>query len=140
MKRLLAICICFIACLGLSSCNSSDTRSISSYSWSLEFVTDLDGKILFAGSAYEDIEVLDLILSFDGNIVTLTDNTHNQEWTGTYSLEKIDNSSKLELTFDALDEPVVGVYGTRVYSDGLSSATITLQADEYILSFVGKDL
>ena len=30
-------------CVGLCSCDSSQTRSVSSYNWSLEFITDLDG-------------------------------------------------------------------------------------------------
>ncbi len=96
--------------------------------------------MLFSGSVYDDIPVLDLTLSFEEKSFILTDNTHKQEWTGTYSLEKIDNSSsKLGLTFENLEEPVTGVYGTRVYSDDSESATITLQTDENILSFVGED-
>ena len=138
MKRLLAICVCFFMCVGLCSCDSSQTRSVSSYNWSLEFITDLDGNMLFSGSVHDDIPVLDLTLSFEEKSFILTDNTHKQEWTGTYSLEKIDNSSsKLGLTFENLEEPVTGVYGTRVYSDDSESATITLQTDENILSFVG---
>ena len=127
MKRLLAICVCFFMCVGLCSCDSSQTRSVSSYK-------------LFSGSVHDDIPVLDLTLSFEEKSFILTDNTHKQEWTGTYSLEKIDNSSsKLGLTFENLEEPVTGVYGTRVYSDDSESATITLQTDENILSFVGED-
>lgn len=130
MKRLLAICVCFFMCVGLCSCDSSQTRSVSSYNWSLEFITDLDGNMLFSGSVHDDIPVLDLTLSFEEKSFILTDNTHKQEWTGTYSLEKIDNSSsKLGLTFENLEEPVTGVYGTRVYSDDSESATITLQTD-----------
>ena len=114
-------------CVGLCSCDSSQTRSVSSYNWSLEFITDLDGNMLFSGSVHDDIPVLDLTLSFEEKSFILTDNTHKQEWTGTYSLEKIDNSSsKLGLTFENLEEPVTGVYGTRVYSDDSESATITL--------------
>ena len=140
MKRLLAICVCFFMCVGLCSCDSSQTRSVSSYNWSLEFITDLDGNMLFSGSVHDDIPVLDLTLSFEEKSFILTDNTHKQEWTGTYSLEKIDNSSsKLGLTFENLEEPVTGVYGIRVYSDDSESATITLQTDENILSFVGED-
>ena len=45
MKRLLAICVCFFMCVGLCSCDSSQTRSVSSYNWSLEFITDLDGNM-----------------------------------------------------------------------------------------------
>lgn len=113
-------------CVGLCSCDSSQTRSVSSYNWSLEFITDLDGNMLFSGSVHDDIPVLDLTLSFEEKSFILTDNTHKQEWTGTYSLEKIDNSSsKLGLTFENLEEPVTGVYGTRVYSDDSESATIT---------------
>lgn len=139
MKRLLAICVCFLACLGLCSCDSPRTQSISSYNWALEFITDLDGKILFSGSPYDDVEVVDMPLRFNENSFTLSDNTHKQEWTGTYSLEKIDDSFKLELTSNDLEKPVMGVYGTRAYSDGSSCATITLQTDEYILSFVGEE-
>ena len=96
--------------------------------------------MLFSGSVHDDIPVLDLTLSFEEKSFILTDNTHKQEWTGTQSLEKIDNSSsKLGLTFENLEEPVTGVYGTRVYSDDSESATITLQTDENILSFVGED-
>jgi len=70
--------------------------------------------MLFSGSVHDDIPVLDLTLSFEEKSFILTDNTHKQEWTGTYSLEKIDNSSsKLGLTFENLEEPVTGVYGTR---------------------------
>ena len=105
MKRLLAICVCFFMCVGLCSCDSSQTRSVSSYNWSLEFITDLDGNMLFSGSVHDDIPVLDLTLSFEEKSFILTDNTHKQEWTGTYSLEKIDNSSsKLGLTFENLEE------------------------------------
>ena len=51
---------------------------------------------------------------------------------------EIESFQKL-LTFENLEEPVTGVYGTRVYSDDSESATITLQTDENILSFVGED-
>ena len=44
---------------------SSQTRSVSSYNWSLEFITDLDGNMLFSGSVHDDIPVLDLTLSFE---------------------------------------------------------------------------
>ena len=92
-------------CVGLCSCDSSQTRSVSSYNWSLEFITDLDGNMLFSGSVHDDIPVLDLTLSFEEKSFILTDNTHKQEWTGTYSLEKIDNSSsKLGLTFENLED------------------------------------
>ena len=84
MKRLLAICVCFFMCVGLCSCDSSQTRSVSSYNWSLEFITDLDGNMLFSGSVHDDIPVLDLTLSFEEKSFILTDNTHKQEWTGTY--------------------------------------------------------
>ena len=140
MKRLLIICVCLIMCVSLCSCASSDAQSISSQSWSLEYITNSDGEILFSGSARGDVEVLDLTLSFGAKSFVLTDNTHKQEWEGTYSLEEIDISFKLELTFEKLENPVTGVYGTRVYSDGSKEAIIILQADEKILSFVGENL
>ena len=89
MKRLLAICVCFFMCVGLCSCDSSQTRSVSSYNWSLEFITDLDGNMLFSGSVHDDIPVLDLTLSFEEKSFILTDNTHKQEWTGTYRLKRL---------------------------------------------------
>ena len=55
----------FFMCVGLCSCDSSQTRSVSSYNWSLEFITDLDGNMLFSGSVHDDIPVLDLTLSFE---------------------------------------------------------------------------
>lgn len=138
MKRLLTICLCILLCIGLCSCGTSNAQSISSYVWHLEFISDLDGKLLFSGSEYDAVKALDLILRFEKERFTLNDNTSQQEWTGTYSLERVDNSYKLELTFENSEEPVWGVYGTRVYSDNSAKATITLQANNNILSFVGE--
>ena len=125
MKRLLAICVCFFMCVGLCSCDSSQTRSVSSYNWSLEFITDLDGNMLFSGSVHDDIPVLDLTLSFEEKSFILTDNTHKQEWTGTYSLEKIDNSSsKLGLTFENLEETTTTTTtATTTGTDTIDSAS-----------------
>lgn len=139
MKRLLTIYLCILLCIGLCSCGSSNAQSISSYVWHLEFISDLDGKLLFSGSEYDDVEVLDLILRFEKGKFTLKDSTYQREWTGTYSLERVDNSYKLELTFENSEEPVLGVYGIRVHSDNSEKATITLQTNSNILSFVGED-
>ena len=71
-----------------------------------------------------------LTFSLGANLVTL----------GTYSLEKVHNVYRLELFFENSEKASVGVYGTRVYSDNSKKATITLQTDDYILSFIGADL
>ena len=139
MKRLLTIHLCILLCIGLCSCGTSNAQSISSYVWHLEFITDLDGNLLFLGSEHDNLDILDLVLRFEKERFTLNDNTSQQKWTGTYSLERVNNSYKLELTFDNSEEPVWGVYGIRVYSDNSTKATITLQTNNNILSFVGKD-
>lgn len=84
------LCVCFLTCLALCSCNAAGTRSISSYNWSLESISGMDGEILFSGSEHDGVEALDMALSFDKNGFTLI-------------------------------------------------ATITLQTDEYILSFIGNE-
>lgn len=137
--RLLTIHLCILLCIGLASCGISNAQSISSYIWHLEFITDLDGNLLFSGPEHGNLDVLDLALRFEKERFTLNDNTSQQEWTGTYSLERVDNSYKLELTFENSEKPVFGVYGIRVYSDNSEKATITLQTNNNILSFVGED-
>ena len=139
-KRLFAFCVCLSLCVSFCACSHSNTQSISSYLWTLEFVSDLDGKLLFSGSKQEGTKQMDLALRFDGKQFSLKDNTSNQTWTGSYSLERTSKSYRLELFFENSTKPVVGVYGTRVYSDNSKKATITLQTDDYILSFVGADL
>ena len=139
MKRLLAMCGCFLFCVGLCSCYSSNLQPITSYNWSLELISNLNGKILFSGAPQDDVELLELTLSFSDETFVITDYTHKQEWTGTYSLEKIDKTtSKLALAFEKAEKSVTGVYGMRIYSDGSESATIILETDDYILSFVAS--
>lgn len=139
-KQVLALCICLLLCVGFCGCGSSNTKSISSYRWSLEWITDLGGKPLFSGSDQDVMKGLDLVLRFDGKDFALENNVSKQTWTGTYSLERVHNVYRLELFFENSTKPVVGVYGTRVYSDNSKKATITLQTDDYILSFIGADL
>lgn len=138
-KRLLALCVCLLLCVGFCACGSSSTKSISSYCWSLEWITDLDGTPVFSGSKQNTTKGLDLILRFDEKNFTLKNNASKQTWTGSYSLERVHNVYRLELFFEKSAKPVVGVYGTRIYSDNSKKATITLQADKYILSFIGSD-
>lgn len=138
-RRLLLFCVSLLLCVGFCACSCSNTQSISSYRWSLEWITDLGGKPMFSGSERNTMKGLDLVLRFDGKNFTLKNNSGKQTWTGTYSLERIHNSYRLELFFENSTKPVVGVYGTRVYSDNSKNATITLQTDDYTLSFIGAN-
>lgn len=124
------------------ACNSSSThQEISAYKWNLEFITDLDGKMLVSNveeNKSAGTELYQLTLIFEKDSFILTDETNQNEWTGTYSIEKVNDSYKVDMILDDSKTNVTGVYGTRVYSDDTTSPSITLQTEDKILSFIAE--
>ncbi len=103
MKKKLAIYfLCLTLGILLCACNSSSQlKNLSAYKWNLEFITDLDGKMLVSNVGKNDdtdTEENQLTLVFGEKTFTFTDKTNNKEWTGSYTLEKISDSYKVDLS------------------------------------------
>lgn len=126
----------------LCACNSSSTQQeISAYKWNLEFITDLDSKMLVSNveeNKSAGTKSYQLTLIFEKDSFILTDESNQNEWIGTYSIEKVNDSYKVDMSFDDSKANITGVYGTRVYSDDTTSPSITLQTEDKILSFIAE--
>ena len=146
MKRLLAICVCFFMCVGLCSCDSSQTRSVSSYNWSLEFITDLDGnftlsvpvnstlKITYIGYkpvTVKSATIVNVLLEEDTQmedevVVTGYTTQRKADLTGAVSVVKVDEIQK-----QGENNPVKAlqgrVPGMNITADGNPSGSATVR-------------
>lgn len=132
MKRIISLSI-ILLCFSISllGCTSMDGKAkISDHSWEIESVSDLEGNPLNK----------EMTLDFhkDSSFVLL-DKSNEKEWLGQYALEKIDDSYKLDLDFEEIEETIVGVYGTRDYEDKRALASITFEFQDEIISFIAEE-
>ena len=133
----------FVLCLVLSGCSATNTvQKISDHKWKIEFISDLDGNIVETNLGQSGLtdKKYEITLSFsEDDSFVLSDKINNQEWRGNYTIEKVDSSYKLDLHCEETETIITGVYGIREYDDKTKIPSITLQAEERILSFIATE-
>lgn len=140
-KRLLKGSV-LLLCLFLIGCNPAQTKGkITEYEWVMENISNKSGKTLVSGESNSPpAELYSMILAFhEDRTFHLVDEMTEEEWKGTYTLERTTDSFKLDMLFDGTEEAFIGVYGTRVYQDGTTVPYVLFSTNNEILSFSGKE-
>ena len=119
-----------LALVFLAGCGASVSGIPEGLTWTAQTLqSQEDGEILAAaeGSSFQGAAPLDVTAQVEDNVVTLTDHTAGETYTGTLSpaQDAAPNAQIYTLVFP--DQPEgYGVYGVTEYSDGSRDATLYL--------------
>ncbi len=125
----ISILLLFVS-LVLSACSLFEIRpKISDYIWEIETLSNKKE------SSLEN----NMTMNFnDDKEFILKDESNNKKYQGDYRIEKVDSSYKLDLYCKDREEAISGVYGIREYDDKTSIATITIEVEDEILTFIPR--
>ena len=125
----------------LSACN--DELKIENYEWRLSTVqSSANGRVvaysatsLFGGAvAYPDAPTVEMSLVAKDGRITITDETNNKTYDGTYSLDAITPDSRNYIITVDGEQGYAGVAMTT-YADGSKTPTLPITLGEYSLYF-----
>lgn len=122
-----------LALLLLAGCGASVSGIPEGLTWTAQTLqSQEDGEILAAteGTSLQDIPLLDLTAQVEGGVVTLTDHSSGETYTGTLSpaQDAAPNAQIYALSFPDSPEGYA-VYGVTEYSGGGREATLYLTVD-----------
>ena len=130
MKKIISIGFVGLLFLGLMACRANNLEDLTSLDWQGEFVSDLEGRPLD----------LDAHIEFEnGEKFIFKEEASSKEIKGTYRLEDLASSYKLNLIFPGSKEPILASYGSREYEDGKELKSISFQYNNKIYSFIAKE-
>ena len=122
-----------LALLLLAGCGASVSGIPEGLTWTAQTLqSQEDGEILAAteGTSLQDIPLLDLTAQVEGGVVTLTDHSSGETYTGTLSPAQDAAPNAQVYTLTLPDRPEgYGVYGVTEYADGSRDATLYLTVD-----------
>lgn len=134
------IIILFLLILTLNGCGSNNIPQLETHTWSMSSIqsTDNNGKILFYGTGNEklsdDAMKLTLTCLAQNGVLTITDQTNNESYTGTYKLEESNASSNIySIVLDNLEG--MAVVSLTTYQNGCETDTLVLRLQDYALTF-----
>ncbi|MBQ8813276.1 MAG: hypothetical protein IJZ85_02090 [Lachnospiraceae bacterium] len=139
MKRILmtALLLTFL----LTGCSKNAVPKIDEYSWTMSTVqtTENNGQIVAHGpdNTYtpEDSVVIRMTCEAKGGVLTITDHTTGQTYTGTYKTAgTIPESATYEITVDGADG--MAVVAMTSYHNGEQTPTLVMSVGEWAISFV----
>lgn len=137
MKRLFVIMLVLLTLL--VGCGVSSDKLPSDFE--MEFISDLNGNIKITNpnqpELADKVSEIALTLFSDGSF-EINDKTENNKWNGTYTIEKMDSSWKLEFSLEESDEIINGVLGFREYQDKKQIYSITFNTEKNIISFIAQ--
>lgn len=131
----------------LSSC-ASETISIEDYEWqmrtvmsgNIETTQDEDTLIVAVGEPdelYPEAKIVDLTLIAKDGKITITDQTNNKTYTGTYKVQKkTPKGTDYEITINGQDG--YATVAPTEYYDGSEVPTLPINLGEYSLYFIPK--
>ena len=132
MKKNIFVVLLILSLLLAGCSQASISKDIWEKEWIIESVTDLDGKLL-----KDRIKKDDVSLNFlDKDNFYLLDNINDEEYKGSYVMEKVDSSYKLDLKSRDGNEKILGTYGVRKYNDNKKALTIILETKDKIYTFI----
>lgn len=131
----------------LSSC-ASETISIEDYEWqmrtamsgNIETTQDEDTLIVAVGEPdelYPEAKIVDLTLIAKDGKITITDQTNNKTYTGTYKVQKkTPKGTDYEITINGQNG--YATVAPTEYYDGSEVPTLPINLGEYSLYFIPK--
>lgn len=145
MKKLVCVVMVLGFVLGLSACNG-DEVVIEDYEWKMRTVMSNDieaaqneeNLIVAVGEAdelYPNAKIVDLTLIAKDGEITVTDETNNKTYKGTY---KIQQKTSKSVDYEVIIDGVTG-YATVAqteYYDGSEIPTLPINLGNYSLYFI----
>ena len=145
MKKLVCVVVVLGFVLGLSACNG-DEVVIEDYEWKMRTVMSNDieaaqneeNLIVAVGEAdelYPNAKIVDLTLIAKDGEITVTDETNNKTYKGTY---KIQQKTSKSVDYEVIIDGVTG-YATVAqteYYDGSEIPTLPINLGNYSLYFI----
>lgn len=145
MKKigLLAI-LTLVVAFALSGCSSKDTIKIESNTWTMTTIQsgNADGQVVAYGadgsSTLETSVLVQLECKAEKGVLTLTDSTKNQTYTGSY---KVIDTNPDSVIYDVEIGNIKGnaVSALTTYSNEKSKPTLIITLGDYALNFFAKE-
>ncbi len=125
MKKYLLLSV--LVLLFLTGCGASASGIPEGLDWRAQSLQSGENGAILAAYDQQDVPPLDVTAQVEDNVVTLTDHTAGETYTGTLSpaQDAAPNAQIYTLVFP--DQPEgYGVYGVTEYADGSRDATLYL--------------
>lgn len=125
MKKYLLLSV--LVLLFLTGCGASASGIPEGLDWRAQSLQSGENGAILAAYDQQDVPPLDVTAQVEDNVVTLTDHTAGETYTGTLApaQDAAPNAQIYTLVFP--DQPEgYGVYGVTEYSDGSRDATLYL--------------
>lgn len=138
MKRITVMLAALL--LLLSGCSRADVSEIEDYVWLMSAVQSMEaeGEIVAYGGekigAAESAVQIELRCQAENGVITLTDESGNKTYSGTYQLEERDPKATIYKIVVGETEGVA-VAAETVYHNGENRPTLVMQLEDYTLNF-----
>ena len=146
MKKYLVAILVSMMILILSGCSNQDSNQafgqIDDYLWCMTTIqsTEQNGDVIACGKSevlYSGVPVIDLCCTANQGILTLTDKTNGQTYTGTYKLSQADKQSSIyNITLN--DTKGMAVVSSTQYYNDTSIPTLIVSLENYALNFFSE--
>ena len=129
--------------LVLTGCGSSKAPKIEAHSWVMTSVQSMEvgGQAVAYGqrgsSTLEGAKQIELLCQAKDGKLTLTDQTNNQTYTGTYQQSQVDPSSIL-YEVEVEGKEGVAVAAMTTYQDGSQEPTLILNLGDHTVNFFAE--
>ena len=134
------VLIFFMLIFTLNSCGSNDIPKIETNVWAMSSIQSMDnnGEILIDGvdknDLSDDATVLALTCLAQDGILTITDQTNNKSYMGTYKLDESNASSNIySIVLD--NHEGMAVVSLTTYQNGAETDTLIIRLQDYTLTF-----
>ena len=132
-----------LSLLFLSGCSSEHVPTVEDYSWIMTSVQsmDADGQVIAFGergsSTLASAKQVDLTCEAENGNLTLTDQTNDKTYGGTYKLTQKDPQSSIyEVVVDGKEG--MAVVAMTTYHDGSQDPTFIINLGDYTINLVAE--
>lgn len=144
MKRkvsVLSVIVSVLTIFCLNGCGSSAKVSIEDYQWEITTIQDNDNGAVVACSddntdLFPDASEIDMFCTTDSKELTLTNQTDDQTYSGTYTKDSSEPDSVI-YSIQIGEDSGMAVCAWTTYQDGSKTPTLILSIGNYTLNFEG---
>ena len=127
----------------LAGCSNSNAPKIEDYNWVMTSVQSMDtGEQAIAygergSSTLDSAKQIELICCAEDGNLTLTDQTNDETYTGTYTMNETDTQSSIyEIVLDGNEG--MAVVAMTTYHDGSQEPTFIINLGDYAINFFAE--
>ena len=142
-RRALAVCLVLCALTSFCACQEKASVPMKDYSWS--FVNAVhNGQFIHyspnagldtSGKRYENATPLDVTLTVKGKNLTITDQTNNKIYKGTYSVKQSDaHGTEFIVSFNGVEGRAITA-SDKMHGDVQAGTLLTITINYYIITF-----